>query len=193
VKVSAVYQIRNVANGNRYVGSSSDVRARWRAHRRCLNLGKHHAPHLQAAWTKYGPDAFVFEYLETCSPDALFAVEQRYLDANRGSLYNCQPNAGGGRGYRLPEEQKRKIGLANTGRRWTEEEKRMLGEARRGILHSDETKRRMSETRKGRPKSVAHRKAIGDWHRGRPKSAETREKMAEAQKRRWQRWREARQ
>ena len=55
-----VYQIKNVANGKRYVGESLDVVKRWQEHRRDLAKGNHHCKRLQADYKHY-PNA-VFRY-----------------------------------------------------------------------------------------------------------------------------------
>jgi hypothetical protein len=51
---SGIYQIRNKANGHRYVGSSNNIQERWHKHISDLNRNKHHSRHLQNAWNKYG-------------------------------------------------------------------------------------------------------------------------------------------
>ena len=63
MKQQGVYQIRNVVNGKFYVGSSKDIKNRHAAHRKLLRGNRHHCPHLQAAWNKYGEDCFKFEVI----------------------------------------------------------------------------------------------------------------------------------
>jgi hypothetical protein len=55
---SGIYAIRCLANGKVYVGSSAGIDARWSEHRYDLNAGRHHSPHLQNAWVKYGAAGF---------------------------------------------------------------------------------------------------------------------------------------
>lgn len=62
--ISGIYEIVNIKNGNKYVGSSKDIYGRWVRHKRSLNIGKHHNHHLQNAWDLYGEDCFEFHILE---------------------------------------------------------------------------------------------------------------------------------
>src|SRR5690242_20644116 len=77
---SGIYAIMNTVNGKQYVGSAVNIAARWRAHRSGLQRGYHRNPHLQAAWNKYGADAFTFTVLEYCPLDSLISREQYWLD-----------------------------------------------------------------------------------------------------------------
>ena len=61
---SAIYGIRHIASGRIYVGSAVRTNARWRHHRSQLQRGTHHSRYLQAAWNKYGAEAFEFVVLE---------------------------------------------------------------------------------------------------------------------------------
>lgn len=56
----AIYTITHTASGKVYVGQTINVRIRWQLHRSDLRKGKHRNRYLQAAWNKYGSDAFVF-------------------------------------------------------------------------------------------------------------------------------------
>lgn len=79
---SGIYRIRNTVNGRSYTGQAVDFYDRWRKHRRDLNKGSHHSPHLQHAWVRYGETAFAFEIIETIERNkkALDSREQVYLD-----------------------------------------------------------------------------------------------------------------
>ena len=46
---AGVYEILNVVSGKRYIGSSVDLRKRFRVHRLALNRGAHHSAFLQRA------------------------------------------------------------------------------------------------------------------------------------------------
>ena len=61
---SAIYGILHMQSRRMYVGSAVKTAARWRHHRSQLQRGIHHSPYLQAAWSKYGADAFEFVVLE---------------------------------------------------------------------------------------------------------------------------------
>jgi len=111
-----VYKIRNVVNDKFYVGSTVRQRNRFRDHVRLLQKGKHHCPHLQAAWTKYGSDCFKFEVVEVV-PDgeSLQAAEDRWLDEHRGQEYCYNLGRHSDAPWRgIPKEQHPGFGRAKT-------------------------------------------------------------------------------
>jgi group I intron endonuclease len=59
-----VYRIKNVVSGSFYIGSSSNLKERWRSHRKQLRGKRHPNKHLQASWNKHGEDCFLFEILD---------------------------------------------------------------------------------------------------------------------------------
>ena len=89
-KISGIYQIKNITNNRRYVGSSNDVYHRFGQHKTALQNRKHFNSHLQHAWDKYGEDNFVFQFLLLCSEKDLLKYEQAYLE--RG---HCEYNLSG--------------------------------------------------------------------------------------------------
>lgn len=101
-----IYQIKNIKNGKRYIGSTKDRKGRWRKHKGSLKNNEHHNPHLQNAWNKYGEKAFEFSVIETIQNQGnLFDREQYYLD-KEDPEYNIRPQADRSK---LAESTKRKI------------------------------------------------------------------------------------
>lgn len=206
-----IYKIENQQDGkgSAYIGNSMNIEKRWHSHRSMLRGGKHKNAHLQAAWNKYGEDAFAFSVLEEVSIDMLLPTEQKHLDDyfNRGRCYNINTTAGPA--GPLPEETKRKISEAtkgklnhNWGKRPTEETRRRLSAAARGnqygrgnqyalgYKHTEEAKRKMSAARKGkqysnpgflgRKHTKEARRKISKARIGRKHSEETRRKLSES-------------
>ncbi len=64
-KPAGVFQIKNTANGKILLGSSLNLEGPLNAHKFMLTIGSHRNEALQADWSKYGADRFVFEILET--------------------------------------------------------------------------------------------------------------------------------
>lgn len=90
-----IYQIRNILNDKRYIGSSIEPDRRFSRHKSSLKCGKHHSMALQRAWEKYGETNFVFEIIKEASYDNLLVDEQIEInkwDFNK-ELYNVNPIA----------------------------------------------------------------------------------------------------
>ena len=90
--ISGIYQIHNQVDGKCYIGSSVNIRSRWRAHLTSLRHNRHHNAHLQVAFAEYGKEAFIFEILEKTDPENLLIREQHYLDMLKPE-YNISPLA----------------------------------------------------------------------------------------------------
>ena len=58
-----IYAITRTETGDAYIGSTISPKQRWIRHRCHLKLNKHHSPHLQRAWNKYGKQAFFYEVI----------------------------------------------------------------------------------------------------------------------------------
>jgi group I intron endonuclease len=83
-----IYKIINVVNNKFYVGSAVDLKRRKTRHFSELRTGKHNNRHLQAAWIKYGEQAFVFVVVEELPEDAdLLAAENVWLKEHVGKEY----------------------------------------------------------------------------------------------------------
>lgn len=98
--IAGVYMIRCKVSGKVYIGSSQNIEDRWRRHKGELRLGKHHSFKLQAAWNKYGEDAFELVVLEVVACGFVSIVEQAYInkyDAFKNG-YNCARLTSGGGG-----------------------------------------------------------------------------------------------
>lgn len=52
--ITGIYIIKNILNNKIYVGSTIDIKKRWRDHKWHLKENKHHNSHLQASYNKYG-------------------------------------------------------------------------------------------------------------------------------------------
>ncbi len=150
---SGVYQIRNIKNNKRYIGSSIDIDSRWYRHKKHLRKGVHHSILLQRAWDKDYEGAFVFEILEyvvQCDLSKsefrkpLLAREQYYKDLyksyDRKYGYDICKIAGSTLGSTHSEETRRKIGAASKLRNSGENNPWF------GRHPSEETRRKMSES-----------------------------------------------
>jgi group I intron endonuclease len=151
---TGIYEVVNITNGKRYVGSAADLKARLRDHLKNLRKGKHHNRHLQFAWNKYGEGSFEFKVILYCDKANLLFYEQRALDFYN-ILYNLAPTAGSQLGWVMPEETKQNISRANKGKSrlqppFTKEHRANLSKAFTGRIVSDETKKKQSDAHKRR-------------------------------------------
>lgn len=84
---SGIYQIKNLINGNIYIGSSKNIYSREAKHKSSLRGGYHANNYLQNSWNKYKEDNFIFEIIEYCDENLLLDREQYYIN-----LYNPEFN-----------------------------------------------------------------------------------------------------
>lgn len=93
-----VYEIKNIKNNKRYIGSSKRIEGRWKDHKSDLKNKKHHSIHLQRAWDKYGDRNFEFNVLIYCSESDLSFYEKQLMDnydaLNYKKGYNENPYVG---------------------------------------------------------------------------------------------------
>lgn len=83
-----IYKIINIINNKFYIGSAVDLKRRKARHFSELRNNKHNNRHLQAAWTKYGEQSFVFVVVELVDiADDLLAAENRWLKEHVGKDY----------------------------------------------------------------------------------------------------------
>ena len=61
--ISGIYQIKCKTNNKIYIGSSVNIKQRWKYHKWQLRAGKHDAKYMQNCWNKYGEEDFVFSIL----------------------------------------------------------------------------------------------------------------------------------
>lgn len=110
-QTTGIYKITCADTKKVYVGSAVNLYRRWYSkHLPALRKNKHYNRYLQAAWNKYGENAFTCETIETCDTATLLAREQYYMDmfftTNPKCGYNIAPIAGSTIG--VPQSQKSK-------------------------------------------------------------------------------------
>ncbi|TPF17966.1 GIY-YIG nuclease family protein [Priestia megaterium] len=76
-----IYQIVNVKNGKKYIGSSNNITIRWEQHLNNLKYNTHHSYKLQEEWNKSSINDFHFSILEIVKDKKnLLIREQEHLD-----------------------------------------------------------------------------------------------------------------
>jgi group I intron endonuclease len=161
---SGIYKIENIINLKCYLGSSVDIKRRWRQHLGNLRCDKHTNRHLQSSWNQYGEGNFTFSVLEHCPAEALVSREQFYFNTLHPEL-NLNPLAATNLGFKHSQETVEKMRVA-----------------RLGIPLSPEWRAAMSAGMKGvkrQPFTPEHCKAIGDFWRGKKRGPLSAERRAE--------------
>jgi group I intron endonuclease len=130
-----VYQIRNVTNNKRYIGSTNDLRGRWRKHKLSLFKDAHHSIKLQRAWNKANENDFVFEVLLYCDPENCLMYEQIALDGIKPAYNVCKIADAPMTGRKHSAKTKVAISKSLRGNKYA-----------LGYKHTEETKARISKT-----------------------------------------------
>ena len=80
MKIIGIYKITNIVNGDSYIGSSNNVKRRWREHKCTSRWNEHPNSQLYHDFQKYGIDKFVFEVIAEVEEDSLKEMEQRFIE-----------------------------------------------------------------------------------------------------------------
>lgn len=146
---TGIYQIVNLINGKRYVGSALKLYSRKHGHFSILKTNKHHCRHLQHAYIKHGENNFKFEVILYCDKENLIFYEQRAIDTYKkiNLLYNVCLIAGSNLGLKHTKRSKSNMSKAHKGKKLTQEHKNKIGAASK--MMSKETKIKISEAHKG--------------------------------------------
>ena len=194
-KICGIYQILNTSNGKCYIGSSVNIKTRWKNHVSALRKNKSQNIKLQNAWNKHGEMAFEFNIIEIVYGDkeCLYKREQHYIDlydsARRG--YNILAAAGSSLGYKHTEETRIKLSESHKGIKLSDETKKKLSEAKKGENHHQYGKSPSAETLVKKSVSMTRvwnaKRAAGERHPmyGRHHTEETKSKLSESAKNRY--------
>lgn len=186
IKQTGVYEIFNLTNGKRYVGSAAkSFVGRWRSHRNLLRKGKHHSRHLQGAWDKCGEAAFEFRILEVTPPDEAVAREQFWIDlhqaANDQHGYNIAPTAGSGLGIKWTPESC-KAQSERVKKQWTPETRESARQRGKSQFSTVEARRANGERTKARitPESRKAQSELAKRTHGTPEARKANSERAKA-------------
>lgn len=143
-KIHAVYEIRHLTSGRRYIGGAVDFVNRRSVHRYRLRRNNHSDGDLQRLWNADGEGAFAFIILEIVEdPSRLLELEQRFLDLafaqDDQPPLNMVRYAGAPRGFKHGAAMRAKLSSARKGRPQTEAHKAARSAALKGRRPSDAT------------------------------------------------------
>jgi len=131
--IQGVYLIRNKVNNKVYIGSSINIKRRWRDHIYELSRNRHNNIHLQNAWNKYGKDNFEFVILEEVEDKSILRDREqywlnKYQSFNPSMGYNISLNTRHYKPMYLPREIIEKSALQKFGRKTPDELKNKISE-----------------------------------------------------------------
>ena len=135
--MAIIYEIVNIKNNAKYIGSSMRNELRWKRHISDLNNNRHHSKYLQRAWNKYGKDNFKFNIIQTIeniSSRNLFEIEQKYLDDRKSNYlsklnYNtCWLARGGTNSTQFTKERREKMSKSHLGKKFSLERRNEMSE-----------------------------------------------------------------
>lgn len=104
MKISAVYKVTNTITNDFYIGSSKDVKKRWREHKCPSTWKKYPNNPMYQDMQKFGVDNFTFEILAEVGIEELKKIEQQFIEALK-PIYN-KINANGWDVERYKETKK---------------------------------------------------------------------------------------
>ena len=169
-KCPGIYLITCLIGGRFYVGSAKSFANRRGSHIAKARAGKHHNPHFQAAWNKYGERRFVFHLLESVADlSALATREQFWMDAMRAAEYgyNVMPVARSSLGRKMSDEAKAKMSAHKKGKPLSAEHRAKMSAAKAGHKLSAEHCEAIRRGLVGHGPSDACRKAVAESNRRR--------------------------
>lgn len=170
-KNCGVYKITSLINDKIYVGStSSSFYKRKYGHFYDLRKNIHCNSKLQRAYNKYGKENFKFEILSKCPPEYSLKLEQWFLD-NLNPELNILKVAGSAKGFKMSEEAKMRISIANKGKKkppMSIETRQKLSNSLKGRKLSPEHIQ-ILKNKKGTPLTDFHKSRLVEGHKNRDK------------------------
>lgn len=177
-----IYKITNLSNNKVYIGQSTKLKDRKYRHFSELRCGRHHNPHLQSSFNKFGESNFSFEIIEEHPVIELDDRERFWISfydsTNRDYGFNM--DSGGVKRRVITRESVesaiwKKIGIPawNKGLKMSDEQTVNM----KGVKRSAEFKKKMRELKIGVKLSEEHRKKIKLSMKGRVLSDEHKENL----------------
>ena len=93
MKISGIYKITNTVTGDFYIGSSKDIKRRWKEHKCPSRWNKYPNNQMYLDMRKYGVEKFVFEILEEVEIESLKETEQKFIETLKSTYNSNRANA----------------------------------------------------------------------------------------------------
>lgn len=173
-EIIGIYKIVNKIDGKYYVGSSKNIKDRWRNHIKDLRRNRHHNQHLQRSWMKYGESNFDFTIIKILNNNnSILSEEQYFLDIAKNEHFKSYNSSFIAGKVDMTPETRNKIRLKtmghnrNTGRKYSTETINKRKNSRSWYKHhTKETKLKISIKAKGRKVSDSTKLKISNSLKG---------------------------
>ena len=86
--ISAVYKITNTITGDFYIGSSKNVKSRWKDHKKPSTWKNNPNNPMYLDMQKYSVKKFEFQILEEVEPESLKETEQQFIETLKPTYNN---------------------------------------------------------------------------------------------------------
>ena len=194
MKISGIYRIQSrLKPGSIYIGSTSNIKQRWKLHLSELKRNIHKNNKLQNHFNKYGEDDLIFIIIEPCFPQFLIDREQYYIDSLK-PFFNICLRANNTFGVKRSKETRKKISDAVRLRVISEETKKKMSERMKGNQWNlgrkltDEHKEKIGKSggkNKGYKFSQSWKNNLSKSHIGKSLTKEQKMKISNSNKERW--------
>ena len=91
-KISAVYKITNTVTGDFYIGSSKNIKSRWKDHKKPSVWNKNPNNPMYQDMTKYSVNKFEFQILAEVESEYLKETEQQFIETLKPTYNNRRAN-----------------------------------------------------------------------------------------------------
>ena len=135
-KISGLYKIINKLNNKYYIGSSNNIKKRWKDHFDSLNNNQHYNIYLQRAWNKYKNENFTFVIFKKIKNLHLLKFEEQKIlnSLNKDESYNISKfSTSPMRGRKHTDSAKIKIGISQYGKKLSEITKNKIRKSKIGV------------------------------------------------------------
>ena len=88
MKICGIYKITNTITGDFYIGSSKDVKRRWREHKKSSVWKRCPNNPMYQDMQEYGTDKFEFQVLEEVEAGSLKEAEQQFIETLKPTYNN---------------------------------------------------------------------------------------------------------
>ena len=114
MKISGIYKITNTITGDFYIGSSKDVKRRWRSHKWPSTWNKCPNNPMYIDMNRYGVDKSEFEILAEVEIDSLKESEQQFIELLKPTYNDVRAN---GRDFERYKKSKKKYEKTDKGKK----------------------------------------------------------------------------